>query len=235
MLDGSQITANTDTGGGANVTIGAQHVILDDASAITANTGNGAGGNLRMARAMTADGVITARADTVVLRGSQMTANAVQGSGGRIDIVTEVFLADPASAVDASSQAGGIDGEVNVEAIVTNLSGLVTPLPQNFGSATILLRNPCAARLREGNASSLVVAGRDGIPAEPEGGLPSLLFQASQEIAVIPLTSSPAVTRIPAPVSPLYMDHHGQLQLRGGLRQNLSQAVPERACPPPLR
>jgi hypothetical protein len=43
-LDGSQITADTDTGSGANITIGVQHLMLDGASAITANTGDGTGG-----------------------------------------------------------------------------------------------------------------------------------------------------------------------------------------------
>ena len=188
-----------------------------------------------MARAMTADGAITARADAVVLHGSQMTANTVQGTGGRIDIVTEVFLIDPASAVDASSQAGGIDGEVNMEAVVTNLSGIVTPRPQNFASATLVLRNPYAARLREGKASSLVVAGRDGIPGEPEGGLPSPLLQASQEMAAIPLTSSTSVTTPSVPVSLLSIDNHGQLQLRSGQRQGLLHAVRELDCALRLR
>jgi filamentous hemagglutinin family protein len=178
-LDGSQITADTDTGSGANITIGVQHLMLDGASAITANTGAGTGGNLRVAGAVTADGTITARADTVVLRGSQLTANAGPGMGGRIDIVTEVFLADPASVVDASSQAGGVDGVVNVEAVVSNLSGIVKPLSSDFASAAELLRDQCAAQLQKGTVSSLVARGPASVPASPEGIQPSRLYQPS--------------------------------------------------------
>jgi hypothetical protein len=61
---------------------------------------------------------------------------------------------------------------------VTNLSGTVTPLPQRFIQASPLLRQRCAERLRGGQVSSLVLAGRDGVPTDPEGGLPSPLAEA---------------------------------------------------------
>jgi large exoprotein involved in heme utilization and adhesion len=183
-LDGSQITADTDTGSGANITIGVQHLMLDGASAITANTGAGTGGNLRVAGAVSADGTITARADSVVLRGSQLTANAGAGTGGRIDIVTEVFLADPASVIDASSQAGGVDGVVNVEAIVSNLSEIVKPLSSDFAQAAELLRDRCAVQLQEGTVSSLVARGPASVPASPEGIQPSRLYQPSPTSAL---------------------------------------------------
>ena len=176
-LDGSQMTANTDTGSGANITIGVQHLVLDGASTLTANTRAGTGGNLRV----TADGTMTTRADTVVLRGSMLTANARAGMGGRIDIVTEAFLADPDSVIDASSKEGGINGVVNVETVVSNLSEIVTPLPPDFASAASLLRDQCAARLREGQLSSLVISGREGMPAKPGGVLPSPMFSADRE------------------------------------------------------
>jgi filamentous hemagglutinin family protein len=179
-LDGSQMTANTDTGSGANINVGVQRLVLDGASALTANTGAGTGGNLRVGGAVSADGTITARVETVVLRGSRLTANAETGTGGRIDVVTEAFLADPASIINASSQAGGIDGVVNVEAVVSNLSEIVTPLPPDFASAASLLRDQCAARLREGQLSSLVVSGRAGMPARPGGILPSPVFRAER-------------------------------------------------------
>ena len=197
-LDGSKITANTDTGSGANITIGVQRLMLNDASAITADTGAGTGGNLRVAGAMTADGTINARADTIVLRESELTANAGSGTGGRIDIITEAFLADPASVIDASSQAGGIDGVVNVEAVVSNLSEIVTTLSPDFAQAAELLRNRCAAQLQEGTVSSLVARGHASVPATPEGLLPSRLYQLSP-ISALPYKSEqqPAETAAP--------------------------------------
>ena len=180
-LDGSQMTADTDAGSGANITMGVQHLVLDDASAITANTDAGTGGNLRVAGAINADGTTTAHADTVVLRGSKLTANAGSGMGGRIDIITEVFLKDPASDVEAS---GGTDGVVNVEAVVSNLSEIVTPLSLDFVPVAELLQDRCAAQLHKGIVSSLVARGHASMPVSPEGILPSRLYQPSPTSAL---------------------------------------------------
>ena len=43
--------------------------------------------------------------------------------------------------------------------------------------AAALLRASCAARLAEGKTSSLVVAGREGVPLEPGGLVPSGLME----------------------------------------------------------
>jgi hypothetical protein len=90
--------------------------------------------------------------------------------------VAEVFLADPASQVSASS-ALGVNGVVNIQAPVTNLSGAVAPLPQEFAPTAELLRDRCAGRLREGRMSRLVLGGRDGVPREPGSLLLSPLIQ----------------------------------------------------------
>ena len=182
MLEGSRITANTDAGDGANITIGARQVVLDGNSAVAANTNAGVGGNVAIAGTVAADGQGLSRAETIVLRKSQITANAQAGQGGRIDIVAEVFLADPDSVVDASSQVG-LDGEVNIEAVVSNLSGVVTPLSQRLASEAPLLRDRCVARLRQGGASSFVERERAGIPSAPDGLLPSRLDVSDAEIA----------------------------------------------------
>ena len=175
MLERSRITANTDAGDGANIVIGARQVVLDSDSEIAANANAGVGGNVTIAGTVPADGPVASRAETIVLRHSKITANAEQGKGGRIDIVAETFLADPDSLVDASSQEGGIDGEVNVEAVVTNLSEVVRPLSQRLASGSPLLRDRCAVRLHEGLVSSLVERDRAGIPSSPDGLLPSRL------------------------------------------------------------
>jgi hypothetical protein len=44
-------------------------------------------------------------------------------------------------------------------------------------AAATLLRASCAARLAQGKTSSLVVAGREGVPPEPEGLLWSPLAE----------------------------------------------------------
>jgi large exoprotein involved in heme utilization and adhesion len=138
-------------------------------------------------------GNITIDPEFVVLQGSQVKANAVGGPGGNITIRAEVFLADPASAVTASSLRN-IDGEINIQAPVTNLSGIVAPLPQNFMAAAALLRDQCAARRREGTSSSLVVRERDGIPATPEGTLPSHRYEREADAHQTP-SATPRASR----------------------------------------
>ena len=181
-LEGSHITANTDAGDGANIAIGARQVVLDSSSEITANTDAGIGGNVTIARTVAADGQALSRAGTIVLRGSKITANADRGRGGRIDIVAEAVLADPASDIVASSEEG-IDGEVNIEAIRTNLSEIVTPLSQRFAQTAALLSDPCASRLQRGIVSSFIARGRSSVPATPDGLLPSRLYPRATDSA----------------------------------------------------
>lgn len=119
-------------------------------------------------------GDITIGADSVVLQDGQIRANAFAGHGGNIRIATGVFLADPDSRVSASSTLG-IAGTVNIQAPVADLSGSLTPLPQTFINVAELLPARCAARWSGGNVSSLVLGGRDGLPADPSGVLPSPL------------------------------------------------------------
>jgi hypothetical protein len=49
-------------------------------------------------------------------------------------------------------------------------------LPQAFVNVTALLPARCAARLSGGTTSSLVLGGRDGLPLDPGGVLPSPLM-----------------------------------------------------------
>jgi len=53
-------------------------------------------------------------------------------------------------------------------------------LPAEIVQAAALLQARCAARLAGGTSSSFVVAGRDGLPLEPGGLLPSPLYVESE-------------------------------------------------------
>ena len=133
----------------------------------------------------------------VILQNSQIIAQANAGSGGAINVVAGVFLADPISLVSASSQQGP-QGTVNIQSPVQNLGEQLTPLTQQFSSAAALLAQRCAARVADGKFSTFVVAGREGLPAEPGGFLASPswtaeLFGASLS-ARYPHSQFPAVT-----------------------------------------
>ena len=105
----------------------------------------------------------------MLLQNSQIVANAFAGMRGNIRIQAQkVFLADPMSQVSASS-ALGINGQVAIQAPVTNISGTVVPLLQTFARAGELLRDRCGEWVRGGTMRRFVLGGRDGVPLEPGG------------------------------------------------------------------
>ena len=165
----STVTTEATQADGGDITLTAQRMVRLRDSAITAAVGGGA---------ETVGGNIIIDPEFVILQDSQIVANAFAGQGGNIQITADVFLADPTSRVDASS-ALGIDGTVDIRAPVTNVSGTIAPLPQDFGRQLELLRGLCAQRLRGGERSSFVRAGRDGLPLEPGALLPSPLVGVS--------------------------------------------------------
>jgi hypothetical protein len=121
---------------------------------------------------MTVGGNLTLTAPLIILEGSQIVANALEGMGGKIRLNAEVFLHDPASVVSASSDQG-VQGTVAIQAPVTTLIGTLAPLPQTFVNVSALLPARCAARAAGGTTSSLVLGGRDGLPPEPAHVLPT--------------------------------------------------------------
>jgi filamentous hemagglutinin family protein len=157
----SMVTSEASRASGGNIEVKAHSLVgLREHSAVTAAVEGveEVGGNIDM------------HAEVVLVEDSDILANAPAGRGGRITIEAEGFFADADSRVDAS---GGVEaGIVEIQAL-TDLSGVMAPLPQNFVPATALLRDQCAARLREGIRSSFVIRGRDHLPLAPEGVLPS--------------------------------------------------------------
>ena len=164
MKNRSSITtaATRSDGGDIHIQVGRLVQLTDSQITTSVHGGLGNGGN------------ITIDPQFVILQGSKILAQAFGGNGGNILIVAGVFFADPTSVVSASSTKG-ISGTVDIQAPVTNLSGTLAPLPGEIVQAAEMLQARCAARLTGGTASSFVVAGRDGLPLEPGGLLPSLL------------------------------------------------------------
>ena len=109
-----------------------------------------------------------------MLDASRINADAFGGPGGNIDVTAQVYLA-PNSLVTASS-ALSTPGEINIQANITDVSGTLARLPEAILQAAGLLPASCAARLAGGKSSSLVLAGREGVPLEPGGLLPSPLI-----------------------------------------------------------
>jgi hypothetical protein len=193
LAEGARISATSSgTGDAGRLTLTATERFRSDQSTVTTAANQASGGNIELSAGSrvqlrdttltasirggpeTVGGDIAVGAPLVIIEGSQVLANAVEGQGGNIRLGAEVFLADPASLVDASS-ALGIQGTVNIQAPVTSLSEAVAPLPQAFVNVTALLPARCAARAPGGRYSSLVLGGPDGLPLAPSGVLSSPL------------------------------------------------------------
>jgi hypothetical protein len=112
-------TAAADQGAGGNIQLTAGSLVQLIDSELTATSRGGQEGN------------ITLDSPLLVLAGSRIVANAFAGLGGNVAIRAGVFLADPASLVEASSILD-ITGAVNA------LTWSVAPLPQTFMSVAAL-------------------------------------------------------------------------------------------------
>lgn len=168
-MEDSTITTGALYASGGNIDIRAGSMTMANNSAITATVGGGFGdgGNVTV----TADGI-------AAVGNSDITARADQGHGGRIVIDSKVFLRTADVDLDASSNVSGNEGVVEVNAPKLDISGNLVVLPSNYLDVTALLDNPCLRRYA-GQASSLVLRARGGIPLEPDGLLPATLETAT--------------------------------------------------------
>jgi filamentous hemagglutinin family protein len=170
-LQNSSITTSSNAADGGNITIsstGSLVYLLNSQITTSVRSAVGQGGNITI-------GSQAHPMDFVVLNNSEILANAFGGPGGNITIITDGFLTQN-SVLDASS-ALSTPGTISVQAQTTNVTGALTQLPANVLQAATLLRASCAARLAQGKTSTLVVAGREGVPPEPEGLLWSPLAE----------------------------------------------------------
>jgi len=126
-------------------------------------------------------GNIEVTAPTVVLNNSTVRAKADAGKGGNITIGAEVFLASSDSVVDASAGPAGVNGTVDIQGVISDLSGSLKPLSQEYPKVAELTANRCAGRIREGTVNSFVVTGRGGAPLPPGGLLSSASLVSEQQ------------------------------------------------------
>jgi hypothetical protein len=164
LIEQSSVTTEASQASGGQITINAPDMIRFIDSPISTSVAGAAGDSN--------GGNISIDPDFVVLKGSQILAQAFAGNGGAIDVTAGLFLADPASVVDASSTLG-VSGTVQINAPINNLSSVVARLSDSLLAVQALLRASCAAKLAQGSTSSFVERGRDGIPAGPDSLLAS--------------------------------------------------------------
>jgi filamentous hemagglutinin family protein len=164
----SSVTTEAAQASGGNITVTASDLIHLTNSQINASV---------QGAQTTVGGNIVIDPNFVILQNSQILAQATQGQGGNISIVTNSFLSDLNSLVSASSQFG-VSGTVNVQSPISQAGGKIVPLSKTTLETTALLSQRCAA-LAGGQYSSFVVSGRDALPTEPGGWLASPLMMLS--------------------------------------------------------
>lgn len=165
VLDGGTVATVASEAAGGRVILDLRDALHVARGRVTTSVASGFGGG--------GDVTIT-NPTAVVLNGGRIVANAVGGDGGNITIVTDLFLADPRSVVEASSQLG-IDGEITIDAPDVDVSSAVA-LPSSLAGAGTIRRDVCGTSGPGAAAgSSLVVLGRGALPPDTGGPLPGLL------------------------------------------------------------
>jgi filamentous hemagglutinin family protein len=157
----SSITTEATQASGGNIDIRAiDRIRLVDSTISTSVQGEeGSGGNIFI------------DPKVVILEGSNVTAEAIGGTGGTIRFVTSLFLQDSASQVSSRSQRG-VSGTVNIQSPIANLIGTVGQLASKTSPPQVLLQNRCVA-LAGGEQSTFILTGRNTLPVEPGGWLSS--------------------------------------------------------------
>lgn len=159
-MQGSQIATSSENADGGNITVDPTLVdLLGSQMTTSVKGGVGNGGNIVVA------------GDAVVLDASQLIANAYGGNGGNVTVFAGLFLKNPASILSASS-ALGVQGAVQLNAPLIDVSASLVSLTESFFDVRALLPTPCVDK--EEDASSFVVRGRDGLPPSPASLLMSL-------------------------------------------------------------
>jgi len=161
QLRQSAITTSTtgEQSSGGKIKLTAPDTVLLDNSLVTSSVKGSKGSD---------GGNITIDPQLVVLRnGSEILAQANEGAGGIISIsAMGAVLAEAGTLISASAGPAGINGSVNIQAPIQQLSGAIAPLPQAFANIANLYGQHCAAQ-KGGQFSSFVQGARDGLPPQP--------------------------------------------------------------------
>ncbi len=217
-LEQGTISAETAKEKGGNISLEvADLLLMQGDSKITTNAGLesqpgaiGTGGNIKI--------------DTQFLvalpsksKGSDITANATYGDGGRVDITaTGIFgiefrdkPRDLLNDITASSEFGGNPGVVNINQVIDPSQNLVE-LPANVVDPNDqIAQNPCS----KGVASEFTITGRGGLPPSPNEDLSQEATQVAlvEPVSIVSNVKSPQKTsssdnsksQIPSPIVPV--------------------------------
>lgn len=177
----SNLQAFSQTGGGGNISLQVNNLLLlrRNSSVSATAAGNGNGGNININ-----SGFLVA----VPQENSDITANAVAGAGGRIQINTQALFGiqprsrlTPASDITASSESG-VDGVIAINTPDIDPSRGFVVLPTDIVDTSGLVDAGCAA-FNGKTGSQFTVTGRGGLPSSPDESLSSDVVWSDSRIS----------------------------------------------------
>jgi len=155
-LQNSTVSTNAAEAKGGDINVQAQEVVHMTDSAITTSVGAGEGQG----------GNIFIDPQYVILNASRVQANAVGGPGGRIEIISDIFIASADSVVEAVSEAN-IQGVILISAPERDVVSGASVLPAEFQDPSRRLRARCGQRVDVGR-SNFQEVGLEGLPPSPD-------------------------------------------------------------------
>ena len=170
------------TGAGGSITIEAAESLSFNHAKVETDTARAEGGNVRISSGGLFDlrnsklktsvvsetgngGNIGIGSFLMVLDNNDITANAVRGHGGDINIQAGRLIRTPDNRIDASSKEN-VSGTIAITAPNTDVTGNLVVLPETLLDASSQLREACAARCGR-PLSSLTLGGRGSLPPDP--------------------------------------------------------------------
>ena len=157
ITDNAQVQTNAENSGGGNITVNVVDTIYLRDSTLTASAGGSEAGDN--------GGNINIDPIFLILDNASIVAQAFAGNGGIIELVSENYIADINSFLDASSELGN-DGEVRITSLDNSVTGVLGVLTANFDTMSNISSDTCSAR-NAGNRSSLLIDKPTGVLSAP--------------------------------------------------------------------
>ncbi len=155
---GANIFAVSASVNAGDITIDAQQLLLRHNSSLSAKSGGaGDGGNIKL---NLPTGTITA------LENSEITANADQGSGGKIMIETQSVFAPLVDKQITAASSGGLQGLVEITTLGVDPTNGIVNLTQQVFEPSNQIAQRCSRNLAK-TQDQFVITGNGGLPETP--------------------------------------------------------------------
>ena len=168
-------TAKSSAEGGANITLNGLDLLrMDNESLISANAlENANGGNI------TIDSTFIVAMPPTGSNGSDITANAVRGNGGRVNVTSQGLFGiqfrpqlTPKNDITVSSEFG-LTGEFQLNSPDVDPSRGLTNLPTDVADVSNQIAQTCSTSGGNVAQNEFIVTGRGGLPDNPDDTLSS--------------------------------------------------------------